>query len=141
MKLSLKDRRFLIVWISVNAFALFVNIAHIKGELQKKSGYWDYNNIPQWNLFTEGNGIDEDYSIFHPATFWPFTTDFTTYNIRSSNGNLYDERKGFAGIFNEYSYLEFIVYCLLGIAVVIVPKLWSVSSDNIQKSAPMDRQT
>lgn len=133
--MSLKSRRFLIVWCCVNSFALLVNLAHIKGQIINSENKNDRNveNVVV-NLFTDGGGIDEDYSFFHPATFYPFTSEFYSNSERgvsSETGSwvsyssiTWYKNIRFYGVFNGYSYLEFIVYIILGFAIVFIPKMW-----------------
>ena len=123
--LTLKNRRFLVVWICINAFALFVNVAHIQGEIKSYSG-----TTCKIDLLTDGHGVSEDYSLFHPETFYPFTTEYTATCYASSSyfeNHVYNydvPNNSFKGIFNGYSYWEFIVYTLLGFAIVFIPKVW-----------------
>lgn len=56
MKLTLNQGRFLIVWILFNSFALFVNLAGIRGEIN--------NDKNTFYLFTSGER----------SGFWPFTS-------------------------------------------------------------------
>ena len=139
MKISLAQRRFLIVWICVNAFALFVNVAGLEGEISH--GRVCYNNnykvssIKTFCLFmNKSKDIDETN-----RTFYPFSTPFTSVHYKTDKytidrdygyahkGDNIDTyyREGFLGIFNGYSYREFFIYSLLGFVIVFLPKLWS----------------
>lgn len=116
MKLSLNQKRFLIVWILFHSFALFVNLADIKGTTQNEghlveNGYYKNTTI---NLLTSNT---------HPS-FWPFVNYYEdTFEYQSPNYRT--ENLDFNGIFYSYSFSEYIFYILLGLAIIFVPKLWN----------------
>jgi hypothetical protein len=62
MKLTLNQRRFLIVWILFHSFALFVNLADIEGEVETSDNTTYF--------FTKGISNNND--------FWPFTSYYST---------------------------------------------------------------
>src|SRR4051812_20719601 len=122
MNLTLKNKRFLIIWICVNAFALFVNVAKIEGDItsDKPLGNQGVHIITHYHLLTT---ID---NIFSNDKFWPFTT---FYKGDSEDGLLLLRNSGttgdkllFYGIFNSYNFPAFLFYSLLGIAIVYIPK-------------------
>jgi hypothetical protein len=102
-KLSTKEKRFLIVWLGVCFFAFFVNFAGVYTE-------YDINR----KLFT--SGWDE-------SQFWPFVTFNTNVEVNEKYG-LFTPMIGFNGIFKSFNLPEFITYSLLGVGIVIVPKIW-----------------
>jgi len=128
MDITINQKRFLIVWILIHSFALFVNLAHIKGEYYNKVYQLGGENREIKYLFT--NSINQDQ-------FWPFT-DYTTNTFKKdtvgitptdNDFNIISLRttstEYFNGVFNSYNFPEFIFYILIGFAIVFVPKLWS----------------
>jgi hypothetical protein len=133
MKISLNQRRFLIVWILFHSFALFVNIAQI-----------------QLNYSSPNNDGGRDYTyIFTKLTdeekFWPFT-DFRHYVTHSDTSN-WQEIPGtkshmfnvtvrndhyFDGIFNSYGFSEYIFYVLFGFVIIYIPRLWRKKEQKIE---------
>ncbi len=170
--ISLKQRRFLIVWICINAFALFVNIAQFKGQIQEeycKQVVGESRHIRLWpemppedsiiarrkylhpeiDLLTHGDGYEDTNKLAYffsynrgcgekanlEHSFYPFRTKFlysfipvySYFDQPGHNVELYGCDKpmtGFLGIFNGYSYLEFVVYTILGFFIIYIPKLW-----------------
>lgn len=138
MKISLKERRFLIVWTCVNLFALIVNIADIHGTISEprspvtKTGNqeWVFESIPGFYLWTAGN---------HDDVFWPFQSKFIAtrrnigYPVFIGDGNTLNVLPGkitdFLGIFNGYDYLEFGIYMILGFVIIFLPKIWNPKND------------
>lgn len=146
MKISLKQRRFLIVWGIFHLFALTVNMIPVEGLVHISGKIWTKTNP---------TGIDAHYVnverplyIFtypdHSAidgNFWPFVkmweADYLGSNSYNDDSDMYTGR--FKGLFYNYSYKAFIVYILIGLAIVFLPKLWSGGSDKlIQKELPGD---
>lgn len=117
--LTIKNRRFLIVWFLVSGFALLCNIANLRGQikdqkLNSKGKYDMYINILSSYGSTENS-------------FWPFTNTFIEkYQYVSADDTTVPDNwvKGFEGIFNGFNYLEFIVYGIVALAIVYVPKMW-----------------
>jgi hypothetical protein len=123
------NRRFLIVWFAMCSFALLCNVAPIRGEIQAENLN---TGTPRICLFTNrGDG------------FWPFSTeffddrwwtnrDYVEFPYRK-NGAIVDADgyirndipSEFNGLFNGFEYLEFLVYGILGICIVFVPKIWN----------------
>lgn len=132
IKISLKQRRFLIVWIALNSIALFVNVAHLEGRI--KNGMVHFTNGQKdYDYKTICLFQDNNKDIVKTATFYPFTTNFTRIIFREDwiDGKQYwMGEEGFLGIFNGYSYFEFFIYLLLGIAVIFLPKLWGKEGDS-----------
>lgn len=126
--LKTSERRFLIVWICICLFALISNIAPIRGIIDSgASGSYSSTYFrPTSMLFSSGDAEEAS------KKFWPFTnsfqnkyayiTDYSKELYLLGPSNLPDP--GFFGIFNGFDYLEFIVYTLLGLAIVFIPKIW-----------------
>jgi hypothetical protein len=114
VKLKRNERRFLIIWVCVHAFALFVNVAKVKGTIKEadslfnKDAYYEY-------LFT--SSVDND-------DFWPFTTYYEKVNKPATDTVAAYNITYFNGVFTSYGIIEFISYCILGFAIVYVPKFW-----------------
>ncbi len=102
--ISLKQRRFLIVWCIFHLFALTVNLIPICGSISDvESNYGSYHR----HIFTNGYYREDD------GAFWPFVkfSEYYSYN----------------GIFHNYSIYAFIVYIAIGFAIVFLPKLWGTT--------------
>lgn len=95
----------MILWITLNSFALFVNLADIEGRISD-------NGNTTVNLFTATN---------EKSDFWPFTTYYKKY---LGFGNSSTDSYYFQGIFNSYDLPEYIFYVVLGISIVYIPKVW-----------------
>ena len=57
MKLTLRQKRFLIVWVCINTFAIFVNLAKVDGIIVKKERFWcewSYPDIFYYDHMDEG---------------------------------------------------------------------------------------
>ncbi|MBL7718317.1 MAG: hypothetical protein JNL72_05720 [Flavipsychrobacter sp.] len=111
MNISLKQKRYLIVWSLFNVFALSVNIIPIKGLIKGNE-----NMIPSDLTYVFTNGYSK------VKGFWPFV------NFNNDFSNPYWENgyhfHHFRGIFAGYDFAEFAVYILIGFAVVFLPKIW-----------------
>ena len=134
--ITLNQRRFLIVWICINVFALFVNATHLEGlihhgHFNNDLDFRDLHKIilrDKFCLFMDSNeDINRERNEFK---LFPFTSHFTSVLTNESWDKptfsmyyTYDE--GFLGIFNGYSYFSFAFYFVLGFAIVFIPKMWS----------------
>jgi hypothetical protein len=113
MSITLKEKRFLIIWCCVHLFALLVNFANIKGTIKApvNNAFYGQYDLNATYLFTDGN---------NGKGFWPFVTySGDGFNPYVNNGKPFHI---FYGIFNNYDFSEFIIYLCLGI--VFIPKLW-----------------
>lgn len=117
---TLGNKRFLIVWMAIHAFALFVNTARVRGTIKTDNPYKDESHI-----WTTAN--DWTYG----GDFWPFTTFFKHNDGKAAyspvDGHVlyqYDSYTVFNGLFNGYGYSEFLAYVVLGFCIVFVPKAW-----------------
>jgi len=120
--LTLNQKRFLIVWILLNSFALFVNLADIRGAIDNSDtsynsyGYLIHNGTDRIiYLFTNSSGQNK-------SDFWPFTS-YYSINYPSNSG--FPIQHFYGGLFNSYDIPEYIFYMVLGFAIVFVPKLWN----------------
>jgi len=117
MKLTLNQRRFLIIWILFHSFAYFVNIAQIEGRITIQGD----SSVNNYNLLTSIN--TDPYE--HP--FWPFVTfyrDHLNDSFHSTAPNGMVSYTNFYGIFNYYSLKAYISYIIIGLALIYVPKFW-----------------
>ena len=129
-KISLKERRFLIIWFCINAFALFVNIANLEGRIDK--GSMDLFYTTKYEQHMRSNVIcilTDRYSSKRNVglTFYPFNNNFSkiSYSYKDDeNKEVYVTESGFLGIFNGYGYFDFCVYILIGFVLVFLPKIW-----------------
>lgn len=123
MKPTLNQKRFLIVWILFNLFALFVNLAGLNLKV-----YEDGSNTEDRHYVYLGTTGDSD-------GFWPFTSYYKKSLGMSSNTVKYPDGNAltfqgvpdayyYGGLFNSYGIVQFIVYVCLSLILVFVPKLW-----------------
>lgn len=105
-------QRFIITWLAIHAFALFVNLFKIEGDISSKHDSDGRKDYTSFRLFTKDRG---QYS-FDPKpseSFWPFVK----YYQSKVSYNPYMQRKedfsSFNGIFYQYDISEFIAYNLI----------------------------
>src|SRR4051812_42783264 len=134
MKITLRERRFLIIWIILHCTALFVNVTKTEGNLRNKIA------SPIVNIFTTNYCTSEG--------FWPFVA-FMEYGacinvppVEPNSEGIYDPSSlvwadhlavkswNFFGIFYSYNTKTFLVYIILGIGAIFLPKLWREKSVN-----------
>jgi hypothetical protein len=101
-RISLKQRRFLILWCIFHLIALTVNFIPICGSIADTRD--SYGNNHHSYIFTNGYYRQDD------GTFWPFVKFSDDFN--------------YYGIFYNYSIYAFIVYMTIGFAIVFLPMLW-----------------
>lgn len=121
-KMSVGQRRFLIIWVIFHSVALLMNITKIEGTVHQslpENGTTGY----QINLFTS----------FQPdSDLWPFVAIYHS-EYESQNLNTYGDIVYFKGIFFGYNAISFLFYILVGFGIVYVPKLWNdQTSDTIK---------
>ena len=123
MTYSLKEKKFLIILMIINFFALVVNFVGLKGNIIGRGvGSGDNTNI---NIFTNSTGFS--YSSIAPQFevrfkdnyehFWPFV-DFT------SDDNLIGYI--FKGIFCYFDFTEFVLYSILIFGMPLFLKLMKI---------------
>ena len=126
-KITKRERRFLIIWMGVCLFAFLSTIAPIRGTIIDDNFQYGTQTNPGIWLFSSGSPSRA------AKQFWPFTSDFIyEHNITPiENGVLMGHVRGylgkthgFWGIFNGFDYLELLVYSLLGLAIIFIPKIW-----------------
>ena len=122
-----------------------MNIVPIKGLIHFSGKIWtktsstgidaNYINVERpLFVFTDG-----EYST-NGGSFWPFVkmweADILGYNSYNDDTDMYTGR--FKGLFYNYNYKAFIVYLLLGLAIVFLPKIWNGNNDNSKPKALPD---
>lgn len=112
MKISIIQRRFLIIWIAIHTIALLTNIIPIRGEYSVE-GDRCFSCTKSMYIFAAPIYTDQQ-----ETKFWPFT------NIYDQDGYGYGSLY-FRGIFFSYGFGEFIFYILTGFAIVFLPRLWN----------------
>jgi hypothetical protein len=117
---TLREKRFLIIWLGICLFALFLNLADIQGKIESKDGKYQY-------LFFFSS---EMYGHLYDNDFYPFTDFVVERSVLYPSEKLRDYYIGkgtylrFNGIFNSFNLPEFIFYSLLGLGIVFIPKIW-----------------
>jgi hypothetical protein len=114
MKISTKQKRFLIIWIIINTFALFVNKVSLEGNLN--------GSLPE-------NGRDgyQTYILTNTWThegFWPFVPFIESKYYNASGMQNAGTVHTFNGLFYSYDLAAFMLYIALGFGIVFIPKLW-----------------
>ena len=134
ISLSLKTRRFIIVWIIIQVFALVVNYAGLdwKFEFESRSP-GTHGRETDWTVFLiypltrcEGNqkNAESQYSFDNNRSqFWPFVTFYKESEMDYA-AYTYSINKKFNGLFYKYDFVEFLIYCLLPFAIIIIRRLW-----------------
>jgi hypothetical protein len=118
-RITLNQKRFLIIWIGIHSLALFVNVFNIEGRTDTSN--WTISTKVYNYVFTKNSNYDND--------FWPFT-EFTKQEryyiepINSYEQGTWSYGTAFNGIFYNYDYSEFVFYMLSGLAFIYLPKLW-----------------
>ena len=118
MKLTLAQKRFLIIWILFHSFALFVNVASIKGTITETTSLFSKNAEYKY-LFT---------SLTDKDKFWPVTSYYEQVYKYPTDRTAGYSITYFNGIFNSYGYSEYLFYILLGCIFIYIPKLWRASN-------------
>jgi len=126
--LTKNERRWIIILMAINLFALFVNYF----SLSPKFIIGDYKNETEVFLFTDSkerflisstgglynmDGSSMMYENRHPKHFYPFVI-FYDKDVFNKN------KTRFRGIFPDYDHTEFIVYTFLIFGFFFVRKLW-----------------
>ncbi|WP_395051003.1 hypothetical protein [Flavobacterium sp.] len=118
--ITLKEKRFLIIWLGICGFACFMNAAKVGGKIDFGNGRYQY--LFFYNPRLTGDTYNED--------FYPFTEFIVDNSARypSENFSQYFIDDGtyirFNGIFNSFDLPEFIFYSILGLCIVFTPKVW-----------------
>lgn len=115
-------QRFIVIWLAVHAFALFVNLFKIEGDISSRNDSSGRKDYTSFRLFTKDRG-DYSYDPKPSEKFWPFVGFY-----KSKVGyNPYMQRKedfsSFNGIFYQYDISEFIAYNL--ILLLVFYFMWS----------------
>jgi len=112
--ISLKEKRFLIIWLGVCVLAFFLNLADIRGHIK-------FDEFKYHSLFSSSYDRN-DSSHKYDDDFYPFTK-FIEENHYQTDSN-FVSYKSFNGIFNSFNLPEFIFYSILGLSIIFIPKLW-----------------
>jgi hypothetical protein len=95
-------RNIIILLMSINCFALVVNVLEIRGENEDEM----CSNVVHC-MFTSDNYEDKQYQ----ENFWPFVT-FTELDYKAVYCG-FQSKTRFLGFFHYFDYSEFIVYSML----------------------------
>lgn len=124
MKITLSQKRFLIIWCCFHITGILTNKLRIEGAIRNK--YWS----PVFNVFTTPQQN-------HDGQLWPFVTFGGWGNYiflqRSSPDDAYfykyfdrnEKWNNFFGIFNGYDWNAFVLWMIVGFAIVFIPKIWN----------------
>lgn len=128
MKFNLREKKIIIILMSINLFALFVNYFR----LSPKINIGEYNNQNEYFLFTDtkeehllnqtswytNDGISAMYEFQNPKYFWPFTKFYE----EAYNSSMYTKSR-FRGVFTDFDQSEFLVYSLLIFGIPFIGKI------------------
>jgi hypothetical protein len=131
LKLSKKEKRIIIILMTINLFAFFVN--HFR--LSPSFDIGEYPKTDEMFLFTDAkesemlndNGHSIGYDLYDTRSsehFYPFTEFIEKERPSFTNSEDYYLKTRYRGFFPDYDKSEFFVYSLLIFAVVIVRKIW-----------------
>lgn len=131
IQLTKKEKRLIIVFMTINIFALFVN--HFR--LSPSFSIGVYPKTDEVFLFTDANenkmlndnSYSNDYDLYDLRSskhFYPFTKFIEKENPSYFHGEDYYLKTRYRGLFPDYDKSEFFVYTLLIFAVVLVRKIW-----------------
>lgn len=109
MRITLGQKRFLIVWIAFHFIALLTNVIPIRGQYRIKEDE-RYDSYKTMYIFAAPDRSRE-------KEFWPFV------EIYEKDGYGYG-RSYLRGIFYSYTFGAFLFYILLGFGIIYLPKLW-----------------
>lgn len=124
LSISKFQRRFLIVWLLFHSFALFVNVAKIRGKLVDKRIVHEASMDFQSRDIETNTYVYAFSSDVESRDFWPFSH---FYENRVPDGyakysNVRIHR--FNGIFFGYGWDEFAFYVAIGFVFIFIRKLW-----------------
>jgi hypothetical protein len=152
LKPTLNQKRFLIIWTLINSFALFVNLAYLRGELDtptttiylftsgEKSGFWPFTSystkedriaeVP--NLIPDipkTRYLKPEDAIKFAASSDPNKAVLSTDSIVTDFSPIITRTIGtshsyIGGLFNSYGIPEYIFYMCLGLGIIFLPKSW-----------------
>jgi len=118
-KLKSSQKRFLIIYVLINAFALMTNLFSLDWSIY----------IPEYPIESPGYGINsrvDNYYIFTEGlrnSNWPFVDFYTnSWEDGTQRADLFIYTK-FAGIFYDYGFKSFLLMIIIGLSVIYVPRL------------------
>ncbi len=109
MKITLKQRRFLIIWCIFHSFAYISNLIPITFDIHSN------------DIFTNGDDFNPNYGVWPFVEYFRFCKSCGDWN---SAHTMRDDVNVFRGIFFNYNFMIFIIYLIVGISIVYIPKLW-----------------
>jgi hypothetical protein len=130
-KLTKKEKRIIIILMTINLFAFFVN--HFR--LSPSFSIGEYPKTDEVFLFTdakESKMLNDDsysnnydlYDLRSSEYFYPFTRFVEKENPSYFRSEDYYLTTRYRGLFPDFDKSEFFVYTLLIFAVVLVRKIW-----------------
>ncbi|WP_445749971.1 hypothetical protein [Polaribacter sp.] len=141
--ISKRERRIIIVLMSINLFALFVNYFGMSPKFDLKDNYASNIGRDEAFILTDAGTtyLTGERNVYNvklynwksTKAFWPFTEYYIEENKSVDNSQQYPNLENkkeyysesrFRGIFADFDHTEFLVYTLLIFGIVIVRKLW-----------------
>lgn len=128
-KLKPSQKRFLIIYLLINAFALMTNLFSLDWSIY----------IPEYPIESLGNGIDsriDNYYIFTEGlrdSNWPFVNFYTNTwedNYQREDQPIYTE---FSGIFYDYGLKSFLLMTIIGLSILYLPRF--IKSENNKETS------
>lgn len=130
-KLTKKEKRIIIILMTINLFAFFVNHFRLSpsfdiGEYPKTDEVFLFTDAKE-NKMLNDNSYNDYYDLYDLRSskhFYPFTEFIEKERPSFTNSEDYYLKTRYRGLFPDFDKSEFFVYTLLIFAVVLVRKLW-----------------
>lgn len=130
-KLTKKEKRIIIILMTINLFAFFVNHFRLSpsfdiGEYPKTDEVFLFTDAKE-NKMLNDNSYSDYYDLHDLRSseyFYPFTKFIEKEYPSFTNSEDYYLKTRYRGLFPDFDKSEFFVYTLLIFAVVLVRKLW-----------------
>ena len=130
-KLTKKEKRIIIILMTINLFAFFVNHFRLSpifdiGEYPKTDEVFLFTDAKE-NKMLNDNSYSIGYDLYDTRSsehFYPFTEFIEKERPSFTNSEGYYLKTRYRGLFPDYDKSEFLVYTLLIFAVVFVRKIW-----------------
>jgi hypothetical protein len=114
MTLATKQKRFIIIFMLINLFALFVNFFQLSPVYRYYSEEYSTKHLVYF--FTDAEY--HHYNHLIDKEFWPFVEFYTEDTSSAYIGSV------FRGIFPDFDFSEFAVYTFIIFGFIFIKKIW-----------------